>query len=258
MFPRYFSTAAYIKLLRDRTGAPISKCRKAILLCGSIEPAIEWIRQDGVSQGVRRSAVGSEGLIAVAVGDRRAAVFELCCETDFAAKSEVMLSVASGLAVASFVNPEMSLWEQLHFLDKVHPLVNSLRASDALKETSALLGEAVSVRGTYNLRGRILGVYMHQRLAESVNEKCRLILGKQLGLVSLESGEQATSCSDEFAHMIARQVVAASPRFCRADGAGEGDVLEDSVLLGADENMTVADAFKTEAPGWRIVSMLRL
>jgi elongation factor Ts len=95
-------TAAMVKDLRDRTGAGMMDCKKALSECdGDEEKAIAWLREKGLSKAAKKAGrETSEGLITVVVSEdgKAAGMSELKCETDFVAKNEEFIAFASGLA----------------------------------------------------------------------------------------------------------------------------------------------------------------
>jgi elongation factor Ts len=102
-------TAADVKRLRDQTGAGILDCKKALETAeGDIEAAIEELRKKGLKDmGKRADRTASNGLVAsVLDGDKSGLMFELNCETDFVAKTELFQKLAADIsAVAARINP---------------------------------------------------------------------------------------------------------------------------------------------------------
>jgi elongation factor Ts len=95
-------TAAMVKDLRDRTGAGMMDCKKALAECdGDEEKAIAWLREKGLSKAAKKAGrATSEGLITISLAAdcMSAAMSELKCETDFVAKNEEFIALAEGLA----------------------------------------------------------------------------------------------------------------------------------------------------------------
>src|SRR5580698_2670618 len=83
-------TAALVKDLREKTGAGMMDCKKALDEAkGEMEAAIDWLRKKGLSAAAKKAGrVAAEGLIAVAAGDKKAAVVEVNAETDFVARND--------------------------------------------------------------------------------------------------------------------------------------------------------------------------
>jgi elongation factor Ts len=84
-------TAALVKELREKTGAGMMDCKKALTEnSGDVESAVDWLRSKGIAAAAKRAGrVAAEGLIAVALADGAGAMVEVNSETDFVARNEV-------------------------------------------------------------------------------------------------------------------------------------------------------------------------
>jgi elongation factor Ts len=93
-------TANQVKDLRERTGAGMMDCKKALVeVDGDIEAAIDWLRKKGLSTAAKKSGrVASEGLIGVATSAHKAAMVEVNSETDFVARNETFQNFVSEVA----------------------------------------------------------------------------------------------------------------------------------------------------------------
>ncbi len=93
-------TAALVKDLRERTGAGMMDCKKALSETnGDIEAAIDWLRAKGLSKAAKKAdRAAAEGVVAVAIDGAKGAVIELNSETDFVARNEQFQKAASGFA----------------------------------------------------------------------------------------------------------------------------------------------------------------
>ena len=100
-------TAAAVKDLRDRTGAGMMDCKKALIESnGDQERAIDLLRKTGVAKAAKRAGrVASEGMIHIATRDRSIAMVELLSETDFVARSESFTEFAKTIAKELFDLP---------------------------------------------------------------------------------------------------------------------------------------------------------
>lgn len=83
-------TASLVKELRDKTGAGMMDCKKALVAVdGNIEQAIDWLREKGIAKAQKKaSRIAAEGACDIKIKDDKAIMFELNCETDFVAKNE--------------------------------------------------------------------------------------------------------------------------------------------------------------------------
>src|SRR6201990_1803147 len=87
-------TAALVKDLREKTGAGMMDCKKALTeVGGDVEAAVDWLRKKGLAAAAKKSGrVASEGLVGVASEPGRAAVVEVNAETDFVARNPTFQS----------------------------------------------------------------------------------------------------------------------------------------------------------------------
>ena len=103
-FARCFSApnAQAVKDLRALTGAPIGKCREALLAADSVEGAVRWLRERRMAQAQKlASREAREGLVAVAVTPTCAVAAELLCETDFVGRTTQFVELTDAVARAA-------------------------------------------------------------------------------------------------------------------------------------------------------------
>ena len=88
-------TVAMIKDLRERTGAGMMDCKKALTESdGNIEKAIDWLREKGIAKAASKEGrIAAEGLSRILVKGNKAAIVEVNSETDFVAKNEKFLQL---------------------------------------------------------------------------------------------------------------------------------------------------------------------
>ena len=207
-------TAAMVKELRERTGAGMMECKKALVETGGdLEAAIEHLRKSGLAQADKKaSRVAAEGKIALASSDdgKRAVMVEINCETDFVAKDDNFNTFADAVAAnALSENPA-----------DVDALMGSSLNGDTLEIARQALvskiGENIQVRRfiTSTTDGA-LGSYVH---------------GGKIGvLVNIEGGDVA------LARDLAMHVAALNPEF-----VSEADVPED--VIGREKSILIAQA----------------
>src|SRR5271170_8420230 len=93
-------TATMVKDLREKTGAGMMDCKKALDEAkGEMEAAVDWLRKKGLSAAAKKAGrVAAEGLVAVASGGTKAAIVEVNAETDFVARNESFQAFAAETA----------------------------------------------------------------------------------------------------------------------------------------------------------------
>jgi elongation factor Ts len=184
-------TAALVKELRERTGAGMLDCKKALVETdGDIELAIENMRKSGQAKAAKKAGrIAAEGVILTKVADGRATMIEVNCETDFVARDEGFLAFGNKLvdvAAAGNIND----MDALNAAELEGSTVAVVR--DALV---AKIGENISPRRVINVEGDNLGAYVH---------------GGRIGVIAILNGGD-----EELAKDIAMHVAAASPQFVK-------------------------------------------
>tara|TARA_Y100001968_G_C19423608_1_gene753153 strand:- start:536 stop:1192 length:657 start_codon:yes stop_codon:yes gene_type:complete len=112
-------TAKLVKELRDKTGAGMMDCKKALAeTAGDLDKAIEWLRQKGIASAEKKSGrIAAEGAIGsyIHTGSRVGVLLELNCETDFVARGELFQGLLKDLAmqVAACPNVEYVSVDQI-------------------------------------------------------------------------------------------------------------------------------------------------
>ena len=99
-------TAKQVKELREKTGAGMMDCKKALTANdGDIAKAIDWLREKGIAKAAKKEGrIAAEGLTRVAVSGNTAVLFEVNSETDFVSKNEQFLSLLDKIQAAVLAN----------------------------------------------------------------------------------------------------------------------------------------------------------
>jgi elongation factor Ts len=138
-------TAGMVKDLRERTGAGMMDCKKALTETnGDIEAAVEYLRVKGIAGADKKAGrVAAEGVIAIAISDdkKKAAIVEANCETDFVAKGEEFQGFAN--EVASIVlNKGFTTIEDLGN----QAMASGKTVDETRRELVAKIGENMQIR----------------------------------------------------------------------------------------------------------------
>jgi len=184
-------TAALVKELRERTGAGMMECKKALVETnGDIEGAIELMRKTGLAKADKKAGrIAAEGLIVFKASDdgKRAVMVEVNCETDFVTKGDDFVNFANRVA-------ETALKEQPADIDALlaTPIDGGDSVADTTKALIAKIGENTNVRRFVSRStDGVLGCYLH---------------GGRIGvMVELQGGDEA------LARDIAMHVAASNP-----------------------------------------------
>lgn len=190
-------TASMVKELREKTGAGMMDCKKALQECdGDMEKAIDWLREKGIAKAAKKSGrIAAEGLTRVAVEGNTGVVFEVNSETDFVAKNdqfiELLDTIQNVLLAAKPADEAAAL-----ALD-----VNGDTLETVIANATATIGERISFRRVAVIEksdDETFGSYMHMG-------------GKISALVVLKGGNA------EVAKDIAMQVASMAPQYISRD-----------------------------------------
>ena len=190
-------SAAMVKELREKTGAGMMDCKKALVeVDGDLEKAVDWLRQKGMAKAAKKSGrATSEGLVmaAVSADGKTVAMSALLCETDFVARGEQFEALA--LKVAQSVldaNPADADALQGIIGDEVTQLIASVGENMQLGKFT---------RHSKAGEGDVIGQYIH------ANRK----IGVLVDLVCDSAATAAKPEVQELAKNVAMQVAATNP-----------------------------------------------
>ncbi|NLC94070.1 MAG: translation elongation factor Ts, partial [Bacilli bacterium] len=105
-------TAQMVKELREKTGAGMMDCKKALQECdGDMEKAIDWLREKGIMKAAKiQDRIAAEGLCNIVISGNNAYLYEINSETDFVAKNEQFLNLVDEVGQA-LINAEANTLE---------------------------------------------------------------------------------------------------------------------------------------------------
>ena len=135
-------TAALVKELREKSGAGMMDCKKALGEAnGDMDAAIDWLRTKGLAMAAKKSGrVASEGLVAIAVDGTKGAVIELNAETDFVARNTEFQDFARALADLALSASNVDVLRGVEFPD------TGRKVEDELTQKIATIGENMTLR----------------------------------------------------------------------------------------------------------------
>ena len=155
-------TAQMVKELRDRTGAGMMECKKALLdSSGDMDKAVEEMRKAGQAKADKKSSrIAAEGVVTLSISDDNsiANIVEINCETDFVAKDENFLKFVKTISEVSLENYKGSVDD---FNNSKHPSGKTIE--EIRLELVSKVGENVKIRRVQNIKndGNYMGHYMH-------------------------------------------------------------------------------------------------
>ena len=135
-------TASLVKELREKTGAGMLDCKKALEENnGSIDAAIDWLREKGISKAAKKAdRIAAEGVAAILIKDNKAAIIEVNSETDFVAKNEKFINMVNEI-LETLINSDVKELE-----DALNLKTDSGTISDLIVANTATIGEKLSLR----------------------------------------------------------------------------------------------------------------
>jgi elongation factor Ts len=207
-------TAASVKELRERTGAGMMDCKKALAETGGeMESAIDWLRAKGLSAAAKKAGrTAAEGLVGVAVNGNKGAIVEVNSETDFVAKNEQFQQFVR--EVSQLV---LETGDDVDAL-KAASYPGGGTVEEKLTENIATIGENQSLRRAATIevgQGAVVS-YVHNAVAPN--------MGKIGVLVALESAAAADTLQ-ALGKQIAMHIAAANPLALEAASL-DADMLE--------------------------------
>ena len=199
-------SATAVKELRERTGAGMMDCKKALVEAdGDMDQAIKVLRTKGLAAAAKKAhRTASDGLVVVAGEDHRAALLELNCETDFVARNDEFQGFADALAKQALnegVGDATALKSKPFAADPQHTV------EEAISQKVATIGENIVLS-----RLTLLEASSEDHLAWYIH------MGGKIGVVV----EGSKSIPREALRDVAMHVAATDPRFVRREEVTDG------------------------------------
>ena len=215
-------TAALVKELRERSGAGMMDCKKALVQTdGDIEKAIDYLRENGIMKAQKKAGrIAAEGLVRVAFGEgnKTAAIVEVNSETDFVAKNEEFVEFVENLADEVLAKGNMPMEQFM-----AEPFTEGT-VQETLTAKVAKIGENLSIRRFVKVEedGVVNPGYIHG--------------GGRIGVIV---GIKTDATAEEIAAVgkdVAMQVASMNPKFVNEAGVdpeyleSEKKILTEAVL----------------------------
>lgn len=135
-------SAKLVKELRERTGAGMLDCKKALEATeGNVDEAVTWLREKGIASAQKKAGrIAAEGLTNILIDGNKAVVVELNSETDFVAKNDIFLSLVDNVSKAVLAENPSSLEDALNIN------VDGTSIGDLVVNATATIGEKITFR----------------------------------------------------------------------------------------------------------------
>ena len=215
-------TAALVKELREKTGAGMMDCKRALSeTAGELEQAVDWLRKKGLAAAAKKSGrVAAEGLVGVATAPQKAAMVEVNAETDFVARNETFQN-----AVETIAKLALDVGDDVEALKAAAFPGTGRTVAEELTHMVATIGENMSLR-----RVRVLSVkqgtvatYVHQALKPGV-------LGKIGVLVAVESASEIDAL-ETLGRQVGMHVAATRPEALDVDAVDPAALERERAVL---------------------------
>lgn len=198
-------TASMVKELREMTGAGMMDCKKALgETDGNMEEAVEFLRKKGMAGADKKAGrTAAEGVIAIAVSDdqKKAAIVEVNCETDFVAKGDEFKTFADEIAAIVLATGQVDIDALMG-----EKMANGQTIDEKRREMIGKIGENMAVRRIELVESNgTIGQYQH---------------GEKIGVVVAMNGGD-----DALTRDVAMHIAAAKPAAISADDV-DAEVLE--------------------------------
>jgi elongation factor Ts len=204
-------SAKLVKELRDKTGAGMMDCKKALTETdGNVEKAVDWLREKGIAKAEKKSGrIAAEGLCNAIAKANEAIVFELNSETDFVAKNQQFLDLLDNLAETLIDSNATNETEALAVE------MDGQTVADVLVSATAKIGEKFSLRRFTRVTksdDESFGVYKHMG-------------GKIVALTVVKGTDE------EVARDIAMHVAAINPKYLSQDQINDEVIAHEKEVL---------------------------
>ncbi len=224
-------TAALVKDLREKTGAGMMDCKKALTETGGdLEAAIDWLRKKGLASAAKKAGrVAAEGLVGVAVKGTSGALVECNSETDFVARNKTFQDFVATLAdLAVDGDGDVETLKTTPYPGSSHTV------ADQGVSLVATIGENILVRraGRLSVGSGIVGSYIHNAAAPG--------LGRIGVIVAIESTGDVERLT-ELARQLAMHIAAARPESVAVEDL-------DPDLVARERNVLVEQARASGKP----------
>ena len=195
-------TAQMVKELRERTGAGMMDCKKALGESnGDPEKAVEYLREKGLAAAAKKSGrVAAEGLVMAYISDDKKAgsLVEVNCETDFVAANEDFVNLVNNVAKQASASVSKTVEE---FVSEPYIEDKNIKVQDAVTALIAKLGENMNVRrfANFSVENGVIESYIHG--------------GGRIGVIVKLNCDKQSEVLNTVAKDIAMQVAASNPLF---------------------------------------------
>ncbi|MDR4886469.1 translation elongation factor Ts [Fredinandcohnia sp. QZ13] len=206
-------TAQMVKELREKTGAGMMDCKKALTETdGDMDKAIDYLREKGIAKAAKKGdRIAAEGLTSIEVSGNEAVILEVNSETDFVAKNEGFQTLVKELAAHLLAKKPANVEEALE-----QKMDNGSTVSEYINAAIAKIGEKLSLRRfevATKEDGDVFGAYLH--------------MGGRIGVLAVLGG----TTDADVAKDVAMHVAAVNPKYVSRDQVSSEEVEHEREVL---------------------------
>ncbi|MFC7363775.1 MULTISPECIES: translation elongation factor Ts [Bhargavaea] len=206
-------TAQMVKELREKTGAGMMDCKKALTQTdGDMDAAVDFLREKGLASAAKKAdRIAAEGTVSVETDGNKAVIFEINAETDFVAKNDAFKQLVSEIGTHLLKTEPASLEEAL-----ASEMESGLSVQDHISNAVAKIGEKITLRRFEILEktdSDTFGAYLH--------------MGGRIGVLLLIEG----TTNEEAAKDVAMHIAAINPKYVSRDEVPEEEVEHERKVL---------------------------
>lgn len=204
-------SASMVKDLRDKTGAGMMDCKKALVESkGDIDKAIDYLREKGISKAAKKAErIAAEGLSNIYVNGNNAVVVELNSETDFVAKNSEFKELLDTIGNNILKHDVKTIDDALNIK------VDNKTINDLIVSATAKIGEKISLRRFEVVKkenSQVFGTYLH--------------MGGRIASLAVIEGDD-----EEVARDVAMQAAAMRPLYINIDNVPEADLEHEKSVI---------------------------
>src|SRR3954447_12217664 len=214
-------TAVLVKELRDKTGAGMMDCKRALTeAAGDMEAAVDWLRTKGLAAAAKKSGrVAAEGLVGVVSAPGRAAMVEVNAETDFVARNETFQAF-----VAAVARIALDIGSDADAIKAAAYPGTGRNVADELTQLVATIGENMNLRRArvLSVRKGVVATYVHQALKPG--------LGK-IGVLAAVEADGELAALETLGRQVGMHVAAARPEALDIDAVDPAALERERAVL---------------------------
>ena len=225
-------SASDVKDLREKTGAGMMDCKKALEACeGNMDKAVDWLREKGIAKAAKKeSRIAAEGITEAASNENEAIIFEVNCETDFVTKNEKFHELVKELR-------DTLMFEKCNNTEEANEvkLSDGKTVAERIVEETATIGEKISFRRFLRITKKddeTFGIYSH--------------MGGKITTIVIVKGIQDFNTARDVARDVAMQAAAMNPVAVNRDSVPAEMVEHEKEMIKAEIKNDPKNASKSD------------